>query len=220
MRKPLILAVTAGAAVAAMLVPAAASAATYGVTTLTSASATPKQNATPDPTTGPSSAAANTLSTAPAAAASAGSDPDTTVTFDVTSGLLTMTAPATASLGSGSPGTTISGAIGSVVVTDNRALLSGTWTAVASSTDFITGAGSPAETIPATDATYDPGVPFVTGSFVATPTTITLSATPQTVVSSTGNGDNTATWNPTIGVAVPATAVTGHYTATLTQSVS
>src|ERR1700722_17466618 len=86
-----------------------------------------------------------------------GGDPDTTVIFTVTSAALTMTAPTTVSLGSGAPGTTISGAVGSVLVTDDRALLSATWTVHASASDWVTGAGTPAETIPASDVAYDPG---------------------------------------------------------------
>lgn len=35
-----------------------------------------------------------------------------------------------------------------------------------------------------------------------------------------GVGENTATWNPTIAVAIPAAAVGGDYTGTLTQSVT
>jgi hypothetical protein len=132
-----------------------------------------------------------------------------------------MAAPASASLGSGSPGTTISGNLGgSVVVTDNRAALAAVWTAVASSTDFTTGAGTANETIPAADATYTPGAITTTGGITATGTTITLSGTPQTVVTASGSGNNTASWDPTIAVAVPAAAVGGTYTATLTQSVS
>jgi hypothetical protein len=150
-------------------------------------------------------------------------DPDTTVTFTVTSGALTMTAPATANLGSGAPGTTISSAIGTVTVTDDRALLTAAWTATASSTDFTTGGGTPAETIPVGDVTYDPGsITSTTGTITVTPASaITLSADPQTVVTGTeGVGNNTATWNPTLAVAVPAAAVGGVYTGTLTQSVA
>jgi hypothetical protein len=150
-----------------------------------------------------------------------GGDPNTTVTFAVNVGGLTMTAPASASLGSGNPGTTISGNLGgSVVVTDNRAALSATWTAVASSTGFTTGAASATETIPASDATYTPGAITTTGTVTATGTAITLSGTPQTVVTATGSGNSTASWDPTIAVAVPAAAVGGTYTGTLTQSVS
>lgn len=54
-----------------------------------------------------------------------------------------------------------------------------------------------------------------------TGTPITLSGTATPVVTGTaGVGDNTATWNPAVSVAVPASALGGVYTGTLTQSVS
>jgi hypothetical protein len=106
-------------------------------------------------------------------------------------------------------------------VTDTRALLSAAWTATASSTAFTTGAGTPNETIPATDATYSPGAITTPGTITATPTEITLTGAPQTVVTGTaGVGNNTASWDPTLAVHVPAQAVGGVYTGTLTQSVS
>jgi hypothetical protein len=148
-------------------------------------------------------------------------DPDTTVTFAVTTGELSMTAPVSVDLGSGAPGTTISGSLGAVTVTDDRALLSASWTATAASSDWTTGGATPAETIPATDVGYDPGSITTTGTITATGTPITLSGTATPVVTGTdGVGDNTASWDPDISVAVPASAVGGIYTATLTQSVS
>jgi hypothetical protein len=106
-------------------------------------------------------------------------------------------------------------------VTDDRALLSASWTVTAASTDWTTGGGTPAETIPATDAGYDPGSITTTGTITATGTSITLSNTAAPVVTGTdGVGDNTASWNPTISIAVPAAAVGGTYAGTLTQSVS
>ena len=48
-----------------------------------------------------------------------------------------------------------------------------------------------------------------------------LSGTPQAVVSATNvDGNTTVTWNPAIQVTVPAGAVGGAYTATITHSVS
>jgi hypothetical protein len=45
--------------------------------------------------------------------------------------------------------------------------------------------------------------------------------TPGTVQTATAViGVNTATWNPSIGVVIPAGAVAGSYTATITHSVS
>jgi hypothetical protein len=190
------------AVIGVALAPAAASASTLS---------SPAASATATPT--PAS------STAPVAGGS--SDPDTTVTFAVTSGALTITAPTAAGLGSGAPGTTISGALGAVTVTDNRALLSATWTASASSTSFTTGSGTTPETIPATDAGYAPGPLTTTGTITATPHTITLSGSPQAVVVGTaGTGNNTASWDPTVSVAVPAAAVFGTYTGTIAHSVS
>jgi hypothetical protein len=170
--------------------------------------------------------AAASAATPPAALAysstiPSGGDPDTTVTFDVTTGALTMTAPATADLGSGAPDTIISGALGPVVVTDDRALLSATWTTDANATDWTTGGGTAEETIPVGDVGYDPGTITTTGTATDTGTPATLSATPAAVVTdSSGVGNNTASWDPTISVAVPASAVGGTYTGTLTQSVS
>jgi hypothetical protein len=160
--------------------------------------------------------------TSPAALSAPGpGDPNTTVTFTVTSGALAMTAPATADLGSGTPGSTISSALGTVTVTDNRALLSAAWTATASSTDFTTAAASADETIPASDVSYTPGSITTTGTITATGTDITLAGTPKTVVTGTaGVGDNTASWDPVLDVSVPAATVGGVYTGTLTQSVA
>jgi hypothetical protein len=47
-------------------------------------------------------------------------------------------------------------------------------------------------------------------------------STPATpvVTGTAGVGNNTATWNPALAVAVPAAAVGGVYRATLVQSVS
>jgi hypothetical protein len=154
-------------------------------------------------------------------AATRAADPDSTVTFNVTSGALSMSAPVSASLGSGAPGTTISGALGPVSVTDDRAPLSASWTATASATDFTTGGATPPETIPVTDTSYDPGTITTTGTITATGTSVTLSNSAQAVVTgSSGVGDNTATWNPTISISMPAGAVGGTYTGTLTQSVA
>ena len=148
-------------------------------------------------------------------------DPDTTVTFTVTVGALSMTAPTTADLGAGAPDTTISGLLGPTTVTDDRALLSAAWSATASSTDFTTGAATPAETILVGVATYDPGTLTTTGTITAAGTSIPLSGAAVPVVTgAAGVGDNTASWDPTLSIAVPPAAVGGAYTGTLTQSVS
>jgi hypothetical protein len=154
----------------------------------------------------------------------------TTVTFTVGSGLLTITAPDAVSLGTatgttdtGLPGSTVHGTMGDTVVTDNRALLDATWTATALSTTFTTGTSTPDEIIPVAAASYDPGaITETAGNFLSAPvgTPITLSGTPQTVVAANADGDNVATWDAALAVAIPSTAVLGLYTGTLTQSVS
>src|SRR6185437_11550534 len=109
--------------------------------------------------------------------AAGGGDPATTVTFAVTTGALSMSAPVAVNLGTGAPGTTISGALGPVTVTDDRALLSASWTVTASSTGWTTGGGTGPETIPASDVGYDPGTITTTGTITVTGTPITLSGT-------------------------------------------
>ena len=81
---------------------------------------------------------------------------------------------------------------------------------------------TPDETIPAGLATYTPGTITVTGTSTAATEghTITLSGTPQDVVTATVTGNNTASWDPTIALTVPDAAVGGAYSATLTQSVA
>jgi hypothetical protein len=166
----------------------------------------------------PAAAWAATTSTASIAA---GPSASTTVTFTVTTGALTITAPAASNLGSGAPGTTISAPLGAVTVTDARALVSATWTATVASTAFTTGGVTTPETIPAADLTYNPGAITTTGIITTTGTAVTLSDAAQPVVTGTaGVGNNTASWDPTIAVAVPAAAVAGLYTGTLTESVS
>jgi hypothetical protein len=155
-------------------------------------------------------------------------DPDTTVTFTVTStGTLSMTAPTDAFLGTGAVGGTISAPLGTVTVTDDRAMDAASWVVTASATDWTTGAGTPVETIPATDVTYSPGTITKTGVITTNGSVVTLAnaavlpAVDPTVVAGTaGVGDNGASWDPTISVAVPADAVAGDYVGTLTQSVT
>ena len=144
-----------------------------------------------------------------------------TVTTGIIAGPLTITAPATAALGSAAPGGTLSAALGTVQVTDGRGF-GADWTATVSATDFTTGDSTPAETIPAANATYTITSPTTTGPATFThATTITLSGTPQTVITATSvDGNTTVTWNPAIQITIPPAAIGGAYTATITHSVS
>ena len=82
---------------------------------------------------------------------------------------------------------------------------------------------APRKTSPAGDATYAiTGLTTATGQATLTHVTmVNLSGSPQAVVSATNvNGNTTVTWDPTIQVAVPAGAVAGTYSATITHSVA
>jgi hypothetical protein len=172
------------------------------------------------------SAARPVQSSAPAATCLAGAEVgcDTTVTFTVTSGTLSITSPDTAGLSNAPAGGVATGSLGLVTVTDARALLGGGWVASVAGTDWASSVAG-ADPIPVADGTYDPGtITVATGSGLGTVDTVgspvTLSATAQAVVTATATvGNNEASWNPVVSVAVPDNAVAGTYTATLTHSV-
>jgi hypothetical protein len=141
----------------------------------------------------------------------------TTATFTINAGTLSISAPASATLGAVSAGAaTASGALGNVVVTDNRGLLAGGWTASVTSTTFVNGTSS----IPNTAINYTAPIASVTGTVIVVPTSGALGSTLNAQVATSVLGSDTATWNPTITVTLPTTVVTGTYTATLTHSVA
>ena len=147
-----------------------------------------------------------------------------TNTFTFPGGVLGISAPSAKDLGSGPPGGTLTAQLGTVTATDNRGQSGGGWTAQASSTVFsntITPAAAPITT-----ATYASGFSTsTTGSAVFLPgqttTPSALSAAAVTVFSASATGgNNSASWNPTIVVNLPAHAISGSYTGTVTHSVS
>jgi large repetitive protein len=163
------------------------------------------------------------VSTATGSTCPSGSpSPGCTATVTIVGGALSITAPASTSLGSADPGGTISAGLGTVQVTDDRGF-GASWTATVSATAFITGNGTPPEIIPVGDASYGiSGFTQTTGSatFSAVPLT-NLSVAPQAVVTAANvAGNTTASWDPLIDVHVPASAVAGTYTATITHSVA
>ena len=140
----------------------------------------------------------------------------------VVTGVLSIDVPASADLGAAAPGGTVRAGLGVVQVTDDRAGLAG-WTVTVSSTDFTTGGGTAAETIPVHDVLdLINGFASTTGSATFTRTPATgLSTSAQAVVTATGvHGDNSVRWNPVVQVSVPGGAVPGTYSATITHSVS
>ncbi|MEU9889816.1 hypothetical protein [Sphaerisporangium sp. NPDC051011] len=155
----------------------------------------------------------------------------TTVNFTVTApdGLTISVPNGPVSVGSGAPGGQISGQLGSIAVSDERAALTATWTAsvIAATGGFTTGGGTAPETIPNSDVLYWSGAATATtGSGTFVPGQANAAAaqsldTSRTAFSKTsGSGVNSATWNPTIVVNVPAGAVAGVYTGTVDHSVA
>lgn len=148
---------------------------------------------------------------------------DTTTTFAVTAtDGINITAPATATLSAAKPGGTASGQLGDVRVSDQRSALNSNWTATVSLTaPFTTGGGTSGETIGGANVDYDPGAAVnpVNGPFTAG-TAGTLSAARTAFSRTSGSGDNAVSWNPTVSVRVPASAVVGTYTGTIRHSVA
>jgi hypothetical protein len=158
-----------------------------------------------------------------AAAAPPASAADTTVTFAITTAGLTVSAPGSVNIGSVASGSaSISGQIGPVTVTDLRGTLAGSWTATVTGTDFTTGGGTPAETIPNINVSYSPGgLVSSTGIGLFAPGPGGVINVPRVAFTGTALvGNNTATWNPTLTVTIPAAAVAGTYTGTVTHSVA
>ena len=153
----------------------------------------------------------------------------TTATFTLTSsGALSITAPESKDLGSVAhdASTTTAAQLGAVAVADTRASNLGSWTAKVSSTDFTTGSGDSLRTIAKANAFYWSGLATTTGTAVFTAgqalETAKLALSEQrTAYSATAIvGNNTASWNPTMSVSIPAGSVVGTYTATITHSVA
>jgi hypothetical protein len=160
----------------------------------------------------------------PAVAQPAG---DTTITFTVSAAELSISVPASHNAGSGSPGDTLTAAIGAVTVTDERAVTDATWTATVTATAFTTGGAGAQETVAPDLVSYWSGPASATtgdGTFVPGQPTATDAATlsvPRTAFSkSSGGGNNSATWNPTLQIAIPADALGGLYSGTVTHSVA
>jgi hypothetical protein len=137
-------------------------------------------------------------------------------------GALSISAPTLSvnlgSVTSGVSSQTVSALLGNVAVTDNRAGTTG-WTATASATDF-TGP----QTISTTTGglvVYTAPQATVTGTATVTPSTQS-SLNPGGRVQDATNvtGSNTATWDPTIAVTIPANALAGTYSTSITHSVA
>jgi hypothetical protein len=151
----------------------------------------------------------------PAAAA------DGDAVFTVAAGSIGISTPTQAALvdnGASGVGGTATGAMGTVTVIDNRGQVTPSWTATVTSSAY-TNATVGGGTVPNTAASYAPGaVTGPVGTAAGAGTTMGTAQTAATLTS--GAGNNTASWAPTISVAVPATSLAGTYTAAITHSVA
>ena len=143
--------------------------------------------------------------------------------FTVAAGTLSISVPGTVILGSGTIGSTTSGNLGSVQVVDDRGGTTAAWTATVSATALTSGG----QTLPLADLQYWSGpATATTGTGAFTPGQATagsaqdLSASRTAFTLGSGTGANNATWNPTIVVIMPLTAVAGFYVGTITHSVA
>jgi hypothetical protein len=147
---------------------------------------------------------------------------DTTATITVTGGSLSITVPADAgNLGATADtvgGSTISGPLGPVQVLDARSAAAGSgWVASVISTAFTPPSG-PA--IAASAVSYTAGSITKVGTATYTANNPGNLTAVGAAVTATGiTGDNSATWTPTITVAVAGGTVAGVYSATITHSV-
>jgi hypothetical protein len=145
---------------------------------------------------------------------------DTTTTVTVDAGLLSLTAPGTSDLGAVVPGGAAATAdIVGITVADGRAGTAN-WTASVSLTNFV--GVTPANSISATNATYDPSaVTSTTGAVSVAAGAVVANLFAGGIVQSATlvSGNNTAVWDAALAVTAPLNTLVDDYTATLTHSV-
>ncbi|MGW4465731.1 ice-binding family protein [Micromonospora sp. NPDC004704] len=140
-------------------------------------------------------------------------------------GELSITAPAPVDLGSASPDGILSDNLGPVTVTDERLLSEPSWIATVVATDF-TNTDVPLATISNEYVSYWSGIADTTGAGTFTsgqPTEDDAEIIDEERIAYTltdGVGNNTATWDPTVTIEVPLSAIAGSYTGTITFSVA
>jgi hypothetical protein len=145
-----------------------------------------------------------------------------TATVIVTGGSLSITVPTDAgNLGTRAntvSGGTISGTLGQVQVSDARSAAAGAgWVTSVISSAFTPPTGT---AIAASAVSYTAGTITKVGTATYTANDPGDLAGVSAAVTATGiTGDNSATWNPTIHVAVPGGMAAATYSATITHSV-
>ena len=146
---------------------------------------------------------------------------ETDATLAITGGVLAITVPVDAgSLGSTTNtvgGGSISGPLGQVQVNDARSAAAGSgWVVSVISTAFTPPSG-PAIPASAVGYTAGPIVKVGTATYTANDPPDLTGVAPA--VTATGiTGDNSATWNPSINIAIPGGMAANVYAATITHS--
>jgi hypothetical protein len=161
--------------------------------------------------------------------ASAATTGTTTTTFTLTGGAISITVPGTTvNLGSASVAAgSLTAQLGTVTVNDLRGLLNGGWVGSVTASKFTTGGATAAETIAATNveywsgaATASSGLGTLLGSQLTSGLAVVVNAAQTAFTGGSLIGNNSASWNPTLVVTIPAAAVVGTYTGTVTHTVA
>ncbi|MCW2759821.1 MAG: putative secreted protein [Marmoricola sp.] len=156
------------------------------------------------------------LALVPVGTAMAANTGETAATFSLAGGTIDVTAAPSAALSNASTGAgSVTGLLGTVAVSDTRGTTVG-WVVTAASTPFTDGAGSDS-----TSVSYNSNTVASTGIVTAGSEGATLIDTAANVVVGTDvSGNNTASYAPSLTVALPASALVGDYTGTVTTSIS
>jgi hypothetical protein len=146
----------------------------------------------------------------------------TPVTVEVNGGPLNITVPtASVQLGTAPVSTsaqTVSALLGTVTVTDTRGGTVG-WVAAVSATDFTGPQGISVSAVG--QSSYTTPSASVIGTSNVAHSDLTSLYPGGAVQTATGvAGPNAATWNPTVSLTLPAGALAGTYSSTITHSVS
>jgi hypothetical protein len=156
------------------------------------------------------------LTLVPIGSAMAADTGDTSATFTLAGGSLDVTPAGTAALTDGAPGVaSVSGSLGTVGVSDTRGSIAG-WVVSAESTTFVDGAGSVS-----TGVSYDSGA-ATSHTGTVTPTSegaTSITAVAPVAAGTQASGNNSASYSPTLTVVLPASALAGDYTGTVTTSI-
>jgi hypothetical protein len=141
-------------------------------------------------------------------------------------GSLSITTPAAMDVGQAVPGASLDVRFSAVEVNDTRTLASAGWTVDVTANHFNDPSGL-SKRINRSQVSYWSGpATFATGIGTFVPGQVTraqrvnLSTTRTAFRLTGGRGNNTARWQPTLVIRIPAEALDGRYTGTISHSVS